>query len=516
MRSTILLVAAVAAVVAIPSFAFPAHAADAVSITTGVLTSFDGTPIVYTLFLPAGASATNPVPAVLMTHGWAGSRTTTATGDVGLLLDAGYAVLTWDSRGFGQSGGFIELDSPQYEVRDASGLVDVLAANPAIVQDHPGDPRVGMLGGSYAGGIQLLTASFDPRIDVIEPDITWNDLRSSLGPGGVVKEAWVDVLFGSGAATGTAYGLEPGNPAGPQAMSYDSNLPLWFAEAHAINGYTYDVYEGLRERSPSQFEAAIRAPTLLTQGLPDTLFNTNEAVANYKALTANGVPTKMVLYCGGHAGCPYSSDSDHLNATRLAWFAHYLKGDATVDTGANVEWFANDGVWRTSSGWPLDGTNYIHASGAGDVKSTPAPTGGGAYNIGAGGLNGGLSDPIQDNGVGSFLVSVATADASGLKVAGIGKAHLDVSGVGNEAFLFLRLVDMTDGTVLDGQTQAVRLPVSLGATTHVDADLVGVGYVLPPGHTLGVQVATSDIAHATNRVPGDYNVHVTVDVPVVS
>ena len=38
-----------------------------------VATSFDGTSIVYTLFLPDNASASNPVPAVLRTHGWGGS-----------------------------------------------------------------------------------------------------------------------------------------------------------------------------------------------------------------------------------------------------------------------------------------------------------------------------------------------------------------------------------------------------------------------------------------------------------
>src|SRR5581483_10485136 len=264
---------ALVAALAAPALA-PAAQADA-SVTTGVLNSFDGTPIVYTLFLPAGASADHPVPAVLMTHGWAGSRQTGTGGMVGRLLDAGFAVVTWDSRGFGQSGGFIELDSPAYEVRDASALVDMLAASPLIAQ-RDGDPLVGMAGGSYAGGIQLLTAAFDSRIDAIVPDITWNDLRQSLGPGGVPKEAWIAVLFGSGAATGEAYGLEPGNPTGPQAQGYDINLPLWYAEVHAVNGLTPDVSEGLRERSAAAWMSHIRAPALFTQGLPDTLFNANE------------------------------------------------------------------------------------------------------------------------------------------------------------------------------------------------------------------------------------------------
>lgn len=34
-----------------------------------------------------------------------------------------------------------------------------------------GDPLVGMLGGSYGGGIQLTSAGIDSRIDAIAPGI---------------------------------------------------------------------------------------------------------------------------------------------------------------------------------------------------------------------------------------------------------------------------------------------------------------------------------------------------------
>ena len=101
-----------------------------------VATSFDGTEIVYTMFAPDNASASNPVPAVMRTHGWGGSRETTPTGFVQQLLDNGYAVLTWDSRGFGESGGTVEIDSPDFEARDASALIDVLAADPRDRQEE--------------------------------------------------------------------------------------------------------------------------------------------------------------------------------------------------------------------------------------------------------------------------------------------------------------------------------------------------------------------------------------------
>lgn len=87
-----------------------------------VVRSRDGTPIVATLMLPSDASARNKVPVIIGTHGWGGSRATTPSGLVARLLDRGYAVLTWDSRGFGESGGEANIGAPGYEVADASAI----------------------------------------------------------------------------------------------------------------------------------------------------------------------------------------------------------------------------------------------------------------------------------------------------------------------------------------------------------------------------------------------------------
>ncbi len=47
----------------------------------------------------------------------------------------------------------------------------------------------------------------------------------------------------------------------------------------------------------------ITAPTLLIQGTVDTLFPLAEADANAKVLIADGVPTKVIWFCGGHGAC---------------------------------------------------------------------------------------------------------------------------------------------------------------------------------------------------------------------
>ena len=101
----------------------------------------------------------------------------------------GYNVLTWDPRGFGQSTGTIEIDSPNYEARDVSRLIDWVSTRPGVQLDAPGDPRMGMVGGSYGGGIQFVTAAQDCRIDAIVPEIAWHSLTTSLDKAGIHRRA---------------------------------------------------------------------------------------------------------------------------------------------------------------------------------------------------------------------------------------------------------------------------------------------------------------------------------------
>ena len=130
-----------------------------------------------TMYLPAQT----PAPAVIMAHGFGGSKQSVAA-DAQQMARDGFVVLAYSARGFGKSTGQIALDSLDYEVPDARAIVDWLAEQPEVVQDGAGDPRVGVTGGSYGGALSLMLAGTDPRIDAAVPLITWNDLEQSLFP----------------------------------------------------------------------------------------------------------------------------------------------------------------------------------------------------------------------------------------------------------------------------------------------------------------------------------------------
>jgi ABC-2 type transport system ATP-binding protein len=158
-----------------------------------------------TFYVPSGAGAGHPVPAIIGAHGFGQDKHALAA-DAAFLARRGYAVLLYSARGFGNSTGRIGLDSPDYEVKDVRQLVDWLGSRPDVRRDAAG-PLVGMFGESYGGAMALMAAAYDPRIRVIVPIVTWNSLVSSFLPDdvahapsgpqpGVFKQAWASVFLG--------------------------------------------------------------------------------------------------------------------------------------------------------------------------------------------------------------------------------------------------------------------------------------------------------------------------------
>lgn len=166
----------------------------------GFITSFDKTKIAYHFYPAHTVAAGAKAPTIMMGPGYSMNGAAEDDGTVTRFLDHGYNVLTWDPRGFGNSGGMVETDSPAFEGKDAQRLIDLIAEQPEAQLDKPGDPRLGMVGASYGGGIQNVLAAIDDRVDAIAPQIAWHSLVSSLDKSNTPKGGWGSILYGLGAA----------------------------------------------------------------------------------------------------------------------------------------------------------------------------------------------------------------------------------------------------------------------------------------------------------------------------
>src|ERR1043166_4327890 len=147
MGRRVLVVAALALVCA--GAAHPAPPPPLWTKTEQMVRARDGTLLATTLYIPA-TRIDPPVagwPAVIMFHGLGGTRASMNALAEQTLAGDGFAVLTADHRGHGESGGLFDADGPQ-EIDDGAALFKWLVARGDIDAAH-----VGLFGVSLGGGV---------------------------------------------------------------------------------------------------------------------------------------------------------------------------------------------------------------------------------------------------------------------------------------------------------------------------------------------------------------------------
>ncbi len=439
----------------------------------------------YSLFRPEAAD-TADVPLIFHSHGWGGSRTTSIESFEDF-LDAGFGVLSFDQRSFGESGGTAHVQHPDYEGQDVQALVDLVADQDWVLLDDAAtkDPRIGAIGGSYGGGYQFsgaFTSLSDrgvERFDALAPEIAWWDLKESLAPEAVPRSAWTAALYAAGLGNhsetvhkGFVYGAATGEwPASdePGVQELGADLDAFFAPT----GPKHHV-ETLGNR--------LDIPVLIGQGSNDNLFNLNQGLSNFdNALTQEARDESIFIgYHGGHAlpnvlppanfvsGDPCSAeitDGGEFGDLSLLFFRKHLKGEHVPEL---------DGYENT---YNLAAENGGCLSQLPSVENvTPHPAGTIVTPTGLGG-------PIH-----------VTLTDGPVTVAGIPEVTADLTALGADARAFYALsVGASPATAL--VVQANMLPVHLHGSLPGERypgheiELPGVAVEVPAGQSLFLTVS---------------------------
>ncbi|ROO90281.1 ABC-2 type transport system ATP-binding protein [Actinocorallia herbida] len=450
-----------------------------------------------TFYRPTGAGK---VPAVLLAHGFGGSKRSQAAAARDL-AERGYAVLTWSARGFGASGGQIALNSPDYEVKDTRQLIDWLGKRPEVLQDAPGDPRVGMAGPSYGGAISLLTAAYDDRVDALVPSITWHDLSEALLPDGVFKKLWAGLFFTGESDGSTACGR------------FRPELCAMYQRIAQTGEATEEDVALLRASSPST-APPVKAPTLLIQGQSDSLFPLDHADAN--ARRAAG-PVSVVWYQGGHDGgdaeAPLLTDltatffDDHLKGLDSEPAAAFTVSRATgVDSTNGRTWLraatspTYPGLSSTPRAMPVEGDEQTVQNPAGGVPAaiSALPGLGGLSALGSslGSLGADFASPGQSA---SFTTEPL---AESLRVTGAPRLTVKVD---RAATLFAKVYDVTpEGAA--ALARRIAAPVRLTEAGEAEVVLPAIDYDFARGHRVRIVLSTTDQGFASPLAPATYKI----------
>ena len=302
--------------------------------------SFDGTPLWVEVTLPEGEG---PWPTVLASSPYNGQA---GRGEEPAMWEyfthdwarRGYAVVNADVRGFGMSGGCVEVWG-ENEQKDQAFLVDWVAQQPWS------DGNVGFYGQSYVGTTPVAAAVQAPEA-----------LKAIIAVAPVIN-AYFDWHFG-----GVPNGENTLSPVAYQVLT-DSPLTQDLTDPAKLVEYNskglcdptlmarandpravYDAF--YEERNFSARAAEVRAAVLYTQGFEDSNVKSAMIPGWFNAITA----PKLGVF--GHWVHQHPTRADE-EVMFLGWMDQYVKGKPLgFDALDPVEVVVDDGSHRTAQAWP--------------------------------------------------------------------------------------------------------------------------------------------------------------------
>jgi predicted acyl esterase len=302
-------------------------------------------------------------PAIVFLHDWGANRSSMAP-YARAAAARGYVALTYDQRGWGASGGSVDLSGP-LTVGDAVDAVRWLRGGrglraPAAVRRPPVNPaEVGMSGVSYGGGTTLNAAAAGARLAAVAPITPWSNLSTALLPGGAIKSGYVLQLLA-------------------QCPHCDPLLSTLSTDANTHADDTF-VARATDARSSLGRAGQIQVPTFLIQGRRDFLFPPEQTIALYDRLTG---PKRLYVGLLGHAPATNpANEGPYVAGEIFAWFDHWLRHvDNGIQTRPPVE-YASDpdpyGAGSTTTPFDPRATQSFAQPQAGSQPDTLYPSAGG-------------------------------------------------------------------------------------------------------------------------------------------
>ncbi|MEW2164562.1 alpha/beta fold hydrolase [Streptomyces sp. NPDC007084] len=452
-----------------------------------------GTPLKANVVTPADADGSRAYPLIVLPTSW-GLPQIEYLAQARKLANSGYVVVSYNARGFWQSGGRIEVAGPP-DIADASKVIDWALAN------TPADPaRIGMAGVSYGAGISLLAAAHDKRVKAVAALSGWADLIDSIYSNRTQHAQAAALLDGAGYLTGR-----------PSA-----ELQQVFKDFFASDlTKEQSLIDWGKKRSPATYVDQLNkngAAVFLANAWGDTIFSPNQYARFYEELTG---PKRLEFRPGDHATAELTGllglPNDVWTDTGR-WFDHYLKGeDNGVDreqpvrlksrsTGGYEGYPDWKSVGATSRKIALGGTTTIHTN----VDS--GADGGVVF------LSGILDQLTRTPPVASIpllprrwaAVWQSEKYASGQQVRGTARLHTTVTGTKESGTLVAYLYDV--GPLGLGKLVA-NAPYTFHGRTPgkpfgVDLELSSTAYDVPAGHRLALVVDTVDPLYIEHNPSG--------------
>ncbi len=145
----------------------------------------ESTQILGNIYLPDSCVEIK-LPGIVLCQGFAGTKEMLLPAYAEKFAESNYAVLTFDYRGFGGSGGEPGILVPKLQIEDIKNAISFLSSFDKVDAD-----RIGLWGTSYGGANAIVVASEDKRVKCLSVQLTFGDgervITSAMTPESVSK-----------------------------------------------------------------------------------------------------------------------------------------------------------------------------------------------------------------------------------------------------------------------------------------------------------------------------------------
>lgn len=233
----------------------------------------DGLQLSGILHVPEGAKG--PLPAVVVSHGFGGNKDgETHVIEADLYESLGYAVLRFDFRGCGESGGQPGRVICQEEVADMRNVITWLQGRREVRAD-----RILLSGQSFGAAVSIFTGGVDTRVSGVVSIGGWGDGLKKSQDQHPTPEAWT--RFTSLMAQGQRHREKTGEPLMvkrwdivPVPEHLRNNLP-----AGSVMDFTADTMDSICKFRPKDVIAQLAPrPLLMLHSANDSVTPTSQAI----------------------------------------------------------------------------------------------------------------------------------------------------------------------------------------------------------------------------------------------
>lgn len=286
----------------------------------------EGVKLAGDLFLPPDLKTGERRAGIVLCHGYTGIRALYLPDNARVLNEAGYVVLSFDYKGWGDSEGPKSRLAPYSRVADVQAALTFLAAQPMVDAN-----RLGLYGTSYGGATVVWVAAVDPRVKCVVSVVGVGNgqrwMRSVRRP-----DEYFDLLDRSAAdrlrraTTGESEFVERGDILLPDRQSAELAAAARRGTPGAVSQIPLEFIDDTLGFNPEWVVDKIAPrPVLFITTSDDRLVPPEESEAMYRRA---GEPKRLVVLEGwGHYEVYAGECFRQVMEPTVAWYREYLPVD---------------------------------------------------------------------------------------------------------------------------------------------------------------------------------------------